>query len=75
MVHVERSVLVDNYVIDEVVVEMVYKSTSYVSRVLNHLIEVSVFQMLCYPVDSIDIVAYIQVTTDYSFSFFCNEGY
>ena len=65
----------DNYIIDEVVVEMVNKSTSYVSRVLDHLIKIRVFQMLCYPIKSVHIVAYIQVTTDYRFSFFSNERY
>ena len=43
MVCVVRCVLVDNDVLAKVVVEMVYKSASNVSRVLHHLFEVVVF--------------------------------
>ena len=69
MVCIVRCVLVDNDVIAKVVVEMVYKSASDMSRVLHHLLEVVIFQMLGYPVVSCSIVADVKVTTNYSRSF------
>ena len=63
MVCIVRCVLVDNDVIANVVVEMVYKSASDMSRVLHHLLEVVVFQMFGYPVVSCSIISDVNPIT------------
>ena len=70
-----RRVLVDNDVIANIVVEMVYKSASDMSSVLHHLLEVVLFQMFCYPVVSGSIVTDVQVTTNYSWSLFSDKRF